>query len=399
MRCAVGVDVSKSKSTVAIMNEKEMLLEKVFEIANNRSGIAELLKRLEKYSDCETRVIMEATSYYHFPVLFSLKEAGCFVTVANALAVKKFCDEDLRRAKNDRKDAVKLAKYCCEKWERLTDFHLCDEIRAEMLFLSREYDKLMSTQTKLKIQLTELIDKTFAGMKEAVDAESRYRLLLDIYEKYWHMDKAVAAGKEKFVKDIETLAKKHGHKVGKRIGEILFDAAFDNVPLRPCNSVTKLAVKSCVSMLRQVLKATAEIITEMERLAKKLPEYEVVSQMSGTGIKTRARLIAEIGDVNRFKTAGSLIAFCGIDTPPYQSGRFEAQNRRITKRGNKHLRKIGYEIMRNLKICKPKRDAKVYEYIVKKELEGKAKKAAKIAGLNKFLRIYYKRVKEICSKN
>ena len=74
------------------------------------------------------------------------------------------------------------------------------------------------------------------------------------------MDKAVAAGKEKFVKDIETLAKKHGHKVGKRIGEILFDAAFDNVPLRPCNSVTKLAPKNCVSMLRQVLKATAEII-------------------------------------------------------------------------------------------------------------------------------------------
>ena len=63
MRCAVGVDVSKSKSTVAIMNEKEMLLEKVFEIVNNRSGIAELQKRLEKYSDCETHVIMEATSY------------------------------------------------------------------------------------------------------------------------------------------------------------------------------------------------------------------------------------------------------------------------------------------------------------------------------------------------
>ena len=155
MRCAVGVDVSKSKSTVAIMNEKEILLEKVFEIANDRRGIAELQKRLEKYSDCETRIVMEATRYYHFPVLFSLKEADYFVTVANALAVKKFCDEDLRRAKNDRKDAVKLAKYCCEKWERLTDFQLCDEIRAELLFLSREYDKLMSTQTKLKIQLTE----------------------------------------------------------------------------------------------------------------------------------------------------------------------------------------------------------------------------------------------------
>lgn len=34
------------------------------------------------------------------------------------------------------------------------------------------------------------------------------------------------------------------------------------------------------------------------------------------------------------------------------------------------------------------------EYIVKKENEGKAKKVAKIAGLNKFLRMYYGIVKK-----
>lgn len=43
----------------------------------------------------------------------------------------------------------------------------------------------------------------------------------------------------------------------------------------------------------------------------------------------------------------------------------------------------------------PRQNDPVYQYIVKKESEGKAKKAAKIAGLNKFLRIYYARVKEV----
>ncbi|WP_347460485.1 hypothetical protein [Clostridium sp. DMHC 10] len=37
----------------------------------------------------------------------------------------------------------------------------------------------------------------------------------------------------------------------------------------------------------------------------------------------------------------------------------------------------------------------MYDYIIKKESEGKAKKQAKIAGLNKFLRIYYARVLEV----
>ena len=69
-------------------------------------------------------------------------------------------------------------------------------------------------------------------------------------------------------------------------------------------------------------------------------------------------------------------------------------NRRISKRGSSSLRKVGYETMRCIKSHKYENDA-VYNFIIKKECEGKAKKVAKIAGLNKFLRIYYARVKEI----
>lgn len=117
--------------------------------------------------------------------------------------------------------------------------------------------------------------------------------------------------------------------------------------------------------------------------------------MKGVGSKTCSRLIAEIGDVRRFKNSSSLIAYCGIDAPPYQSGTFTGTERHISKRGSKSLRKVGYEVMRNLKTSRPKIDNAVYNYIIKKELEGKPKKVAKIAGLNKFSRIYYARVMEI----
>ena len=337
---------------------------------------------------------MEATSHYHFPLLFSLQEAGYFVCVDNALSIKKFCDEDLRRAKSDKKDSIKLATYCCEKWNRLSEFQPRESTRNDLLFLSREYNKNVQIQTRLKIQLSDLIDKTFAGLKTLVNAENRFALLFDIYEKYYHIEIVLSVSKETFINDIESIAKKNGHRLGKKIGEAIYEAAPQIVTLRPNNSFTQIAATNCVQLLRQSIKATDSIITEMDSLAKTLPEYQIVSDMSGVGPKTRSRLIAEIGNVTRFKNAGSLIAYCGIDAPPYQSGQFQANNRHISKRGDKYLRKVGYEITRSLKTSRPKHDTAVYDYIVQKKLEGKPKKLAKIAGLNKFLRIYYARVKE-----
>ena len=86
----------------------------------------------------------------------------------------------------------------------------------------------------------------------------------------------------------------------------------------------------------------------MDKLASELPEYDVISEIPGCGKKLTARTIAEIGDIRRFKNAGSVIAYAGLDAPPYQSGQFKATNRHISKRGNKYLRRTGYEIMKSI---------------------------------------------------
>jgi len=135
----------------------------------------------------------------------------------------------------------------------------------------------------------------------------------------------------------------------------------------------------------------------MQELAKSLPEYQIVRDMNGVGNVLAPRLIAEIGDVRRFHSAKALIAYAGIDAPPYQSGNFYGTRRKISKRGSALLRKTGYEVMKCLKTIKPTEDCAVYDFIIKKESEGKHKRLAKIAGLNKFLRIYYARVCELHS--
>ncbi len=84
----------------------------------------------------------------------------------------------------------------------------------------------------------------------------------------------------------------------------------------------------------------------MKELARSLKEYSVVRAMGGVGEVLAPKLIAEIGDIRRFHSGKALIAYTGIDAPPYQSGQFVVTNRHISKRGSSMLRKVGYETMR-----------------------------------------------------
>lgn len=392
---AVGIDVSKGKSTISIITLEGEIIEEPFEINHDQDGIDMLLSKIKNYKKDEIKFLMEATGHYHLPLLNSLIERDYFVCVENALVIKKYCDMDLRKVKNDRKDSLKLAGYCSEKWFKLRKFEASDEIRSQLQLLSRQYSQYIKISTNLKIQLTNLIDKTFPGIKKIIDDENRYELLLDVYEKYSYPNLILEKDKKEFIDDIEIMAKKYRHKVGRIIGENLYAKAPTIITSCPYNESLQLSINSCILLLRQTLKVTNDIISKMDELAMQLKEFDTVNNMKGVGPKTRARLIAEIGDIRKYNNANCLIASCGIDTPPYQSGSFNSTNRHITKRGNKYLRKVGYEIAKSIKSSRPKSDNAVYLFMLKKEAEGKNKTAAKIAGLNKFLRIYYARVKEL----
>lgn len=220
--------------------------------------------------------------------------------------------------------------------------------------------------------------------------------LSDFVERYWHFDNITAMTKDEFIEDyVSWAAEKKYHQNRSKAAE-LYDLASDGISTLPANTPsTKMLVLEAVRVLREIDSTLLKIITRMKELAKTLPEYETVRAMGGVGDVLAPKLIAEIGDIRRFHSGKALIAFAGIDAPPYESGQFVGTNRKISKRGSKVLRKIGYETMRVLKTHKAPEDDAVYRFILKKEAEGKSKRQAKIAGLNKFLRIYYARVSEV----
>ena len=133
----------------------------------------------------------------------------------------------------------------------------------------------------------------------------------------------------------------------------------------------------------------------MNETASKLPEYPVVMAMKGVGLSLGPQLMAEIGDVTRFTHKGAVTAFAGVDPGVNASGDYSQKSVHASKHGSPMLRKTLFQIMDVLIKTKP--DDAVYLFMDKKRAEGKPYYVYMTAGANKFLRVYYGRVKEYLS--
>lgn len=394
---SVGIDVSKGKSTVCILKPNEEIVCKPFEVTHTETSLNELATMLRRFDD-EVKVIMEATGIYHLPVLTYLQTRKIFVAVINPYEMKVYRCRGIRKVKTDKQDAIAIANYGIDYWFRLKNFQVDKDIYAELKFLCKQYHHYMNLHVNSLLSLTHLLDGTMPGIKKffnSWDDKSGKDKLSDFVETFWHYDKIICYEKGEFIEKYQIWAKEKKYHQDQNKAARIYELALNSIPTLSSNTPSvKMLVKEAVRVLREIDNTLGAILTRMQELAKSLPEYPIVRSMGGVGDVLAPKLIAEIGDVRRFHSGKALIAYAGIDAPPYQSGQFYGTNRKISKRGSASLRKVGYETMRCIK-TRPHPEDPVYQFIIKKEKEGKPKKVAKMAGLNKFLRIYYARVMEV----
>ena len=141
MNC-VGIDVSHGKSIIVVMRPFGEVVVSPFEVLHTDSELSKLAGLL-KSLDGETRVVMESTGYHHTPVAWLLHDAGLYVSVVNAMLVHDYGNNSLKRAKTDKKDAVKLANCGLDHWltlpryvpEEDTRLMLSGFCRTQLIFL------------------------------------------------------------------------------------------------------------------------------------------------------------------------------------------------------------------------------------------------------------------------
>ena len=392
---AVGIDVSKGKSMVAILRSYGEIISKPFEVKHTVSGIRSLIEQIQSI-DGESRIVMEHTGRYYEPLVRELSKADLFVSAINPKLIKDFGDNSLRKVKSDKADAVKIARYTLDSWTELRQYSLMDEIRNQLKTMNRQFDFYMKHKTAMKNNLISILDQTYPGANTYFDSPAREdgsQKWVDFSATYWHVDCVRKMSLYAFTDHYQKWCKRKKYNFSKVKAEEIYGATKELVPVLPKDDLTKLIVKQAVEQLNTASRTVEELRTLMNETASKLPEYPIVMEMKGVGTTLGPQLMAEIGDVTRFTHKGAITAFAGVDPGVNQSGTYDQKSVHASKRGSSTLRKTLFQVMDALIKIKP-HDDPVYMFMDKKRAQGKPYYVYMTAGANKFLRIYYGRVKE-----
>ena len=392
---AVGIDVSKGKSTVAVRRPGGEIVMMPFTVLHTAEGLAELTNTLRSIGG-EIRVVMEHTGMYWRPIALALKEGGFFVSVVNAMLIHDFSDNSIRKVKTDKADAMKIAKYGLDNWVDLREYTPMDTVRQQLKLCSRQYNLYMKTVVSLQNNLISLTDKTFPGVNELFSSPERadgHQKWVDFVMTFWHCDCICRVSEKAFTDRYQKWCKRKGYHFSTEKALDLYAGSCGHFTTLPKNDNTKLLITTAAQQLLSGKMTLAALRAEMTRLAKQLPEYDTVRAMYGVGETTAVQLMAEIGDVRRFPRRSSIVGFAGVDPAVDQSGKHSAKSVPTTKRGSPHLRKTLYQIVCTY-LKKSPADEPVYQFLDKKRAEGKPYFVYMTAAQNKFLRIYYARVKE-----
>lgn len=391
---SVGIDISKGRSMVAAMRPFGEVVISSFEVHHTDSELSELAKLL-KSLDGETRVVMEATGNYHAPVAKLLHDAGLYVSVVNAKLVHGYGNNDLRRVKTDRKDAVKLANYGLDRWLTLPRYVPEENTRLLLKNCYRQYRQYSKVQTVLKNNLISLLDMTFPNANRLFVSPARAdgsEKWVDFVAEFWHCECVSERSLKSFVNKYWRWCRKHGYNFSEEKAHAIYDEASGHIGVMPKAETTKLLVEQAVSQLRTTSAALAALKQEMHSLASQLPEYPVVMEMFGIGPTLGPQLMAEIGDVRRFYSKKALVAYAGIDAPPNDSGDVIGRHKSMSKVGASSLRRTLFLVMSIYLQTSPP-DEPIYQFMDRKRTEGKPYRVYMMASANKFLRIYYATVK------
>ena len=392
---AIGIDVSKGRSTVAAVGEGKIILQKPFDVFHNKTEFINLISFIRKFND-ETCVIMEHTGVYYRIVAEALCDAGIRVSVVNPVLIRQFGDNTLRKVKTDKKDSMKIARYALENREELRYYTTVDTLRDSLKSFVRQFNFENKSLTAHKNSFNALLERVFPGIDGIFTSPAKsngHQKVLDFVTQFWHNDCVSLLSLGKFTELYKKFCKKHHYCFYETTAKEIHTLARENLTTMPKNEITQSLIQNAAKRVLQNSESVSSLRIQMIELAKRLPEFKTVNDLYGVGETLAAQLIGEIGDVRRFESKRSLVAFAGVDPDKDDSGKKVSISGKISRSGDAILRKAVYQVVECHLLNSPI-DEPVYQFLDKKRSEGKNYYVYMTAACNKFLRIYYARVKE-----
>lgn len=388
MKHVVAFDVSMGKSTMVIYNHHRQC-EFEGEILHNRSSfekLQETLLQLTKQDGQPPEIVFEATGVYSKGLERFLRNTSYAYYCLNPIQAKEET-KSMRRQKTDKADAHALAQTHFRN-ERVQTF-VEEDYYEEMRAWSRYYNELESEVNHLYNRMHAILQVSFPELETLFTKRSA--LFLNIVQLYPHPDDVLAHSKTIIRNRLKQNTRKNlSLKRAEEKGQCLIEAAKNAYPAITNHDVRCQQVRDYARRIADLKEKQEELIKHMVGLSEQKEEYQVLLSFPGIGEKTAVRIIGELGDIRRFKTHKQLNAYVGIDLRIYQSGKHHKQDI-INRRGNSHLRKILFFMIKGMIMLRKKTQNHIVEYYDKLRTQPHKKphKVACIACMNKFLKVIF----------
>lgn len=389
----VGIDVSADFSYVAILTPNGDIYRKAFKIKHDVNGFNHLLKEIKKVEEefnMKTAIFMESTGVYHLSLFHFLNKNFDNTFVINPLVTKCNKNGDIRKVKNDKKDALSIAKI-----GKFQDIKLSQGVSLDIFLLKslvREYYKLTDTCSVFKKKLSADLRVIFPGYNtifSSVTSNSSIAILSD----YPSPQSILETPKERILETLISKSKKGvswSEKIYSKLIDTANEAAIIGLPLHG------LAVKitSSITLIKAIEAEISNLLNEIKTLinSSNFPgqvkkNIDLINYIPGIGLLTAITLIAEIGDINGFIKPKHLVAFFGIDSSVNESGKFKGNQNKISKRGTRIGRRALYAValasIRKNRIGVPINKVLLDYY--QTNLSGKKPKVALVAIMHKII--------------
>ena len=376
-----GIDVSKAKLSVSVLIKKKEIDH--FDIANDAVGFKPLLEQLQEFA--QPVVIFEATGVYSLSLEAFLNYKGYDYVKINPLKAKKLMDNNLRHNKTDRVDAHRLAMIEFVAPQALST-QQPKEYR-ELQAASRYYEELTQDTVKAKNRLHRALQTVFPQIEQLMGTPSgkQYWQLVELYS---HPRFVLEDGFEQISSKLQDIAG-IGRRKSCNLANSLQNLAKLAYAYCDYDSVQVKLVRRLAQQLIDLEAEKAEIIDYMEEIAPK-DDLELYLSVPGIARITALRLIAELGDLRRFKSTNQIDAFVGIDPGRYQSGEYDG-HLGISKHGNHIARKILYLAIGQIASASSFNPCHIADYYKakKQSFHSTGYKKIAIASVHKLIRTLY----------
>lgn len=343
-----GIDVGKNFSEMAVLSPSNKCVFRIKILHNSSSSVekaVELLNRVEKDFSVKPVVVMESTGHYHKILFTFLSKSGFAVSVINPLQTDSIKNLTIRKVKNDKLDALKLA--LLYRFQELRTTNIPDEDLDCLRSLCRQYFNIVDEITAYKNRFVCVLDQIMLNFTDVFD-DVCSSTAFAVLEKYPTPAMILKADRNTLIGIISKSSRRTTGWAAAKY-ELLVSKAREFEPLSLPTPANLAMLEVNMSMIRSLSDALKRIITAIQDLlaadaSRDLPvlnlTIELLCSIPGIGFISAATILAEIGNFSVFPKPKKLAAYFGIDPSVRQSGQFEGTQNRISKRGSRLLRRV-----------------------------------------------------------